>query len=216
MRKSVFGLIMVAAVAVMCTGCAQRTALFNGKDFTGWKLHVDDENVNVDDVWSVRDGVVHCVGKPNGYMRTLASYSNYKLHVEWRWVEVPTNSGVLLHASGADKVWPRCIEAQLKAGSAGDFVLIGHTGITANGKKYQDDEKMYISVAKRHDSTEKAPGEWNSYDICCQGDAIMVYVNGLLQNGGRKATDTEGWICLQSEGSPIEFRNIYIEPLEPE
>ncbi len=43
----------------------------------------------------------------------------------------------------------------------------------------------------------------------------MLYVNGRLQNGGRKATDTEGWICLQSEGSPIEFRNIYIEPLEP-
>ncbi len=216
MRKSVFGLIMLAAMAVMCAGCAQKTMLFNGRNFIGWKLHVDDKSVNVDDVWSVRGGLVHCVGRPNGYMRTLAEYSNYKLHVEWRWPEAPSNSGVLLHASGDDKVWPRCIEAQLKAGSAGDFVLIGHTGITANGKKYQDDEKMYISVAKRHDSTEKAPGEWNSYDICCQGDVIMLYVNGMLQNAGRKATDTEGWICLQSEGSPIEFRNIYIEPLEPE
>ncbi len=215
MSKSVFGLMMLATVAVMCTGCAQRTALFNGKDFTGWKLHVDDKSVNVDDVWSVQNGVVHCVGKPNGYMRTLAEYSNYKLHLEWRWPEKPTNSGVLLHASGEDKVWPRCIEAQLKAGDAGDFVLIRHTGITV-GKKYQDDEKMYISIKKKHGSKENAPGEWNSYDICCQGDVIMLYVNGLLQNGGRKATDTEGWICLQSEGSPIEFRNIYIEPLEPE
>ena len=42
MSKSMFGLMMLATVAVMCTGCAQRTALFNGKDFTGWKLHVDD------------------------------------------------------------------------------------------------------------------------------------------------------------------------------
>ncbi len=215
MRTSVFGLMMVAAVAVMCTGCAQRTMLFNGRDFSGWKLYVHDENVNVHDVWSVRGGLVHCVGRPNGYMRTLAEYSNYKLHVEWRWTEAPSNSGVLLHASGADKVWPRCIEAQLKAGSAGDFVLIGHTGITV-GKKYQDDEKMYVSIPKKHGSNENSPGEWNSYDICCQGDAIMIYVNGLLQNAGRKATDTEGWICLQSEGSPIEFRNIYIEPLEPE
>ncbi|RKY09987.1 MAG: DUF1080 domain-containing protein [Planctomycetota bacterium] len=215
MSKSMFGLMMLAAVAVMCTGCAQRVVLFNGKDFTGWKLHVDDKNVNVDDVWSVADGVVHCAGKPKGYMRTLAEYSNYKLHVEWRWVAEPTNSGVLLHAGGEDKVWPRCIEAQLKAGNAGDFVLIGHTGVTVGGKKYQDDEKMYVVVAKKHDSTEKAPGKWNEYDIHCEGDSILLYVNGLLQNGGRKATDTKGWICLQSEGSPIEFRNIYIEPLKP-
>ena len=215
MSKNVFGLMMLAVVAVMCTGCAQRTALFNGRDFTGWKLYVHDENVNVDDVWSVKDGVVHCVGRPNGYMRTLAEYSNYKLHLEWRWPEVPSNSGVLLHASGEDQVWPRCIEAQLKSGDAGDFVLIRHTGITV-GKMYQDDEKMYISVKKKHGSNENAPGEWNSYDICCQGDSIMIYVNGLLQNAGRKVTDTEGWICLQSEGSPIEFRNIYIEPLEAE
>ena len=215
MRKSVFGLMMSAAVAVMCTGCAQKTVLFNGKDFTGWKLHVDDENVNVDDVWSVKEGVIHCVGKPRGYMRTLAEYSNYRLHVEWRWTAEPTNSGVLLHASGEDKVWPRCIEAQLKAGNAGDFVLIGHTGVTVGGKKYQDDEKMYVVVAKKFESTEKAPGKWNEYDIYCEGDSILVCVNGKIQNAARKATDTKGWICLQSEGSPIEFRNIYIKPWEP-
>ncbi len=214
MKRSMFALVMIVVVGMMCTGCAQKTKLFNGKDLTGWKLHVDAEGVDVNDVWSVKDGVVHCKGKPNGYMRTTAKYSNYKLHVEWRWVEEPSNSGVLLHASGEEQVWPRCIEAQLKAGNAGDFVLIRHTGISVGGTEYQDDEKMYISIKKKYDSNEKEPGKWNSYDIYCKGDTIKVCVNGKLQNAGRNASDTEGWICLQSEGAPIEFRNIYIAGLK--
>jgi hypothetical protein len=207
--------LAAAALAVLAgTGCSKQTRLFNGKDFTGWKLHVDDPSVDVNTVWTVKDGVIHCTGKPNGYIRTLAEYSDYKLHLEWRWPEEPTNSGVLLHASGKDQVWPRCIEAQLKTGNAGDFVLIRHTGITANGEHTQDDSKMYVVLPKKNENTEKAPGEWNSYDIFCKEDTIMLYVNGRLQNAGRKASDTSGWICLQSEGSPIEFRNIYLQPLK--
>jgi len=209
-----FVLPAIAAAMMVCMGCSRQTRLFNGQDFTGWKMHVDDPSVDVNSVWTVKDGVIHCAGKPNGYIRTTAEYSNYKLHLEWRWAEEPTNSGVLLHASGEDQVWPRCIEAQLKSGSAGDFVLIRHTGITANGEPTQDNEKMFISLPKKFESTEKNPGEWNRYDIYCQGDTIMLCVNGRLQNAGRKATDTSGWICLQSEGSPIEFRNIYLEPLK--
>ena len=59
---------------------------------------------------------------------------------------------------------------------------------------------------------ETSPG--NSYDIYCDQDVIRCYVNGVLQNVGTNASDTSGWICLQSEGGPIEFRNIYIEPLD--
>jgi hypothetical protein len=205
------------ALAFLATaGCAsqKRTALWNGKDFAGWKRFLPDENADVDDVWSVRNGVIHCKGKPNGYMRTIDDYSNYKLHLEWRWVEKPTNSGVLLHASGPDKVWPRCIEAQLKSGNAGDFVLIGGTGISVGGKFIQDTSERYIVVPKKEQSSEKAAGQWNVYDIICRGDAITLQVNGVLQSEGTKATDTSGKICLQSEGSPIEFRNIYIEHID--
>ncbi|HPD46806.1 MAG TPA: DUF1080 domain-containing protein [Anaerohalosphaeraceae bacterium] len=209
-----FVLSAVAAAMMFSTGCAKQTRLFNGRDFTGWKMHVDDPSVDVNTVWTVKDGVIHCAGKPNGYIRTTSEYSDYKLHVEWRWPEEPTNSGVLLHASGKDQVWPRCIEAQLKHDSAGDFVLIRHTGITANGEHTQSDEKMFVSLPKKFESTEKEPGQWNSYDIYCKDDTIMLYVNGRLQNSGRKATETSGWICLQSEGSPIEFRNIYLERLK--
>jgi len=214
---------IVVSVAATCmasaflatAGCAsQKKMLWNGKDFSGWKLYVENKDVDVLDVWSVGDGVIHCKGEPDGYMRTEADYSNYKLHLEWRWVDKPTNSGVLLHAGGPEKVWPRCIEAQLKSGNAGDFVLIGGTGIKVAGKFIQDIGEEYVVVPKREESSEKAPGRWNTYDIVCEGDGILCYVNGVLQNEGANATETSGKICLQSEGSPIEFRNIHIESLD--
>ena len=218
MRKITVGLVaaVVLSAVLAAGGCKakKKTSLWNGKDFTGWKLIVADENVDVNKVWSVRNGVIHCKGQPNGYMRTQADYSNYKLHLEWRWVAQPTNSGVLLHASGPDKVWPKCIEAQLKSGNAGDFVLIGGTGISVGGRFIQDVSKQYVIVPKKQESSEKAPGQWNTYDIICRGDTILNYVNGVLQNKGTNATETSGKICLQSEGSPIESRNTYIESLD--
>jgi hypothetical protein len=213
MNKS---MVLLATAVLATSGCASRTHLFNGKDFTGWKLFIPPEkNVDVHSVWSVKDGVIHCKGVPNGYIRTEADHSNYKLHLEWRWAQKPTNSGVLLHASGPDKVWPKCIEAQLKSGNAGDFVLIGGTGVTVDGgRRVQDTSKKYLIAAKKEESSEKAPGQWNSYDIVCKGGKICLTVNGVLQNKGTDASETSGKICLQSEGSPIEFRNIYIESLD--
>ena len=210
--------VLFAAALVWTTlaagGCTvqQKAALWNGKDFAGWKLFVPKEDVDVRDVWSIRDGVIHCKGKPHGYMRTEADYSEYKLHVEWRWAEKPTNSGVLLHMSGPDKVWPKCIEAQLMHQKAGDFWLIGRTAVTVDGKRIESPGRP-TNVPKKQPSSEKPPGQWNNYDIICQGDTITLYVNDVLQNEGTKASETSGRICLQSEGSPIEFRNIYIEHL---
>lgn len=216
------GLVMVVSL-LLPAGCQKKSepapakekvVFFNGKDFSGWKLFVEGEDVDAADIFTVKDGVVNCKGKPNGYMRTEAEYKNYNLHLEWRWVDEPANSGVLLHSSGKDQVWPRTIECQLKAGSAGDFVLINGTGVTVDGEDKQNTEKQYVVVEKKNPSNEKEAGQWNTYDIECRGDTIRCTVNGLLQNEGTNATDTSGWICLQSEGSEIEFRNIYIEPLE--
>ena len=78
----------------------------------------------------------------------------------------------------------------------------------------QDVTKQFVSVKKQKASSESAAGKWNAYDIVCQGGTIKLLVNGVLQNEATDATDTSGWICLQSEGSPIEFRNIYLEPLK--
>ena len=190
----------------------EKMVLFNGKDFTGWVKFVPGRKVDVDKIWTVRDGVIHCLGKPAGYIRTAEAYANYKFHVEWRWADKPTNSGVLLHKAGPDRVWPKCIEAQLMHKNAGDFWLLSHSTLKVNGK--QIGPKAYANVKKKHPSNEKKPGEWNTYDIVCDGGAVRLTINGLLQNEGTDATPSSGPICLQSEGSPIEFRNVYLEPLD--
>jgi hypothetical protein len=197
-----------------CGGGSEKVALWNGEDFSGWKLFIPDEDVDVQEVWSVRDGVIHCTGQPNGYMRTTREYADYHLHLEWRWPEKPTNSGVLLHVALPDQVWPRCIESQLMSGQAGDFWILSHAGITANGQRYEDPDNKYINVKKRHESSEKPPGQWNVYDIYCKGDSVRSVVNGVEQNSGTEATPARGYIALQSEGSPIEFRRITIESLK--
>jgi len=211
------GLVLLTAF----TGCRElfgplaadeKIMLWNGKDFTGWKLFVPDKDVDVNDIWSVKNGVIYCTGKHNGYMRTEAKYGNYYLHLEWRWPDTPANSGVLLNASGPDKVWPRSIECQLQAGNAGDLVLIGGTGITIDGQNKQNSERPFVIIPKKEQSSEKPAGRWNTYDIYCEQDKISCYVNGVLQNEGTAVTDTSGWICLQSEGGPVEFRKIYLIP----
>lgn len=218
------GLWMIVGVALVgLTGCGRmmksgadgkKVMLWNGQDFTGWQRVLADATVDVDDVWWVRDGVIYCKGQPNGYLRTEERYSNYHLHLEWRWPETPTNSGVLLHMNGPDKVWSECIECQLKAGNAGDFVLMNGTGLTVDGADRKDVTKQFVLIAKKAATSEKPAGQWNSYDIHCKGDSIVCYVNGVLQNEGTKASPATGFIGLQSEGSPIEFRNIYIVPTE--
>ena len=190
---------------------AGKVMLWNGESFAGWERVLTDPSVNVDDVWQIRDGVLCCSGKPNGYIRTKDRYHDYHLHLEWRWSATPANSGVLLHMTGPDKVWPPCIECQLKSGNAGDIVLMNGTGISVNGVSQKNPAKQFVVIEKKMAGTEVPAGQWNSYDIYCQGGSVRCLVNGVLQNEGADASVTSGWIGLQSEGGPIEFRNIYLE-----
>ncbi|UCH63997.1 MAG: DUF1080 domain-containing protein [Fidelibacterota bacterium] len=199
------GAVLVLLLAIGCTPAGEQTLLFNGQDLSGWVFVLRDKDVDPMTVWSVRDGVIHCTGEPFGYMRTEADYADYKLHVEWRWPDEAGNSGVFLHMSLPDTVWPRSIECQLMSGNAGDFV-------TFQGVRFKELVEDRV-LKKKTESSEKAPGQWNSYDITCHGDTIRVSVNGVLQNEATETTISSGKICLQSEGKPIEFRNIYVEPL---
>ena len=218
MKRKILLSIICCLTLLIITGCGgpKKVKLFNGENLDGWKTYTKDTNVNPADVWSVTDGVIHCKGQPNSYLRTIEEFTNYKLHVEWRWADKPTNSGVLLHTNGDDKLWPLSVEAQLMHGNAGDFVTIQNgSAITINGQRYQPtDGKFHKIIAKQKPSSEHRVGQWNSYDIVCADDTIVLTVNGVLQNTATESALTSGAICLQSEGSPIEFRNVYIEPMK--
>jgi len=79
--------IVLSGYAVLEAGSAEpvvpreKIALWNGRDFTGWKLVATKPHYDVAKTWSVKDGVIRCAGTPAGYMRTEADYADYLFHV---------------------------------------------------------------------------------------------------------------------------------------
>ncbi len=211
MRLSLFFCLLMVFSA--CSN--KKEMLFNGKNLEGWTIYVEDESVNPNEYFYVNEGMIETVGTPIGYARTNKEFENYKLHVEWRYPEEPTNSGVFVHVKGEDMIWISHYQGQLKHENAGDFIVHGvNNSATIDGKKYTSTEEDKPLIAKRHDSNEKPAGEWNTYEIICKGDTIELYVNGLLQNVATDCSVTKGKIGLQAEGSKIQFRNLWVEYLD--
>lgn len=188
----------------------KETALFNGKDLSGWEYVSRDKESKLENVWSVQDGILVCQGKPVGYIRTKEKFTNYHLVVEWRWPEGkrPGNSGVLVRMVGEDKVWPKSIEAQLQNGNAGDFWNIG------NFQMKTAPDRTKGRNTKKLKGNEKPLGEWNRYDILCDGGHVVLKVNGEVLNEATDCAEIAGHICLQSEGAEIHFRTVKLVPLK--
>jgi len=181
----------------------ERIELFNGRDLTGWVLIAGNEP---EKTFTAEGGVVKCSGRPPGYMRTEKAYKNYRFIMEWRFIK-PGNSGVLVHMSGKDGVWPRSLECQGQYQAQGDFWVIG-------GFKFKEHEGVQgRRVGKKGDHNEKPVGEWNTYEIVCEADTVLPHVNGKLMNEAHECSDTSGRICIQSEGGQWEARKIHLEPL---
>jgi hypothetical protein len=190
----------------------ESTELFNSRDLDGWTYHLDQPDVAMEDVWSVKDGKLVCKGRPVGYLITKKNdYENYVLTLEWRWPEKGGNNGALVHVTepGALGVWPKCLEVQLASGEAGDFWVIGTT-IDVEKPEGRVEGRRHKNLS---DGDEKPPGQWNKMEITCRGDEVIVKVNGKLVNHATSVSQTKGAIALQSEGTPIEFREIKLKTL---
>ncbi|HMM01433.1 MULTISPECIES: DUF1080 domain-containing protein [unclassified Dysgonomonas] len=186
--------------------------LFNGTDLSNWNFVLDKNNVPAEKVFYVEDGLIHIAGEPLGYMYTKQKYGNYHLHAEWRWPQgIESNSGIFLLIERPETPFPNGIECQLKAGSAGDFVLLNGSDL-AEYKNPESGRPKFPVIAKTKASTEKVAGEWNCADVYCHYGVISVYINGVFQNKGTNKIK-EGYIGLQSEGKDVEFRNVTLTPL---
>lgn len=169
--------------------------LFDGESLKGWKT-VGAEK----DTWTAGGGKLACSGKPNGYIRTEMAYADYALEAEYRFVEKGGSTGLLLHVREPDKVWPSSIEVQLDHKLLGNFIRIGDVSYEAG---------------PRSEDREKPAGQWNHFRATCRGDVIEFEANGKKVSEGRKCSPTKGTIGFQSEGVPLEIRNIWLVPLKP-
>ncbi len=218
MSRTIVVLVLVLLLALVLSfqiakvaDAGDWTPLFNGKDLSGWTYHLSEDNAKVDDVWTVKDGVLKCAGKPRGYIRTEKDYENYVLKLQWRFdpEKGPGNSGVLLRVVGEDKVWPKSIEAQLKSLNAGDIWNIDKVRMTVDPERTEGRRTI-----KLHETNEKPLGEWNEYEITVDHGTVTLKVNGLVQNVATECEEVAGKIALQSEGAAIDFRNIELKPLD--
>ena len=215
MKKMIssLALIMIVSALFLTPIKAQTIDLFNGTNLDGWGFVLKDNSKKPNEVFKVQDSVIHITGSPFGYMYTIKKYKNYRLYVEWRWPQEATNSGIFLHVQDDGQVWPNAIECQLKAGLAGDFVLLGGSDLAEFKTKPGEDRPAFPIVPKKNTSSEKRAGEWNNAVIICEKGTITVFINGVLQNIGTKSQHSSGHIALQSEGKDIQFRNVRLTPL---
>lgn len=187
--------------------------LFNGKDLTGWV------NVNLDeDTFSVRDGVIYCTGKPTGVMRTDRHYENFIIELEWRHLKPKGNAGLFLWSDAkpvSHPLFTRSIEVQILDGrETKDYTSHGDV-FPIHGAKMTPDRPHPAGGMRclPSEKRSKPSPEWNHYRVTCNDGVLKLAVNGKVVSGGSKITPRKGYICLESEGSPIEFRNIRIKEL---
>ena len=193
--------------------------MFNGKDLSGWV------NANcAPETWSIKDGVVSCTGTPTGAMRTEKQYENFILECEWRHLTSGGNSGVFIWGSpiSAPGVpFLRGIEVQvLDHGymkhadpkkprwftTHGDVFPIHGATMEPHGE--HSGQRSFPSEER-----SKPSPEWNHYRITGNNGTLTLAVNGKVVSGGDKCFWRKGYLALESEGAPVEFRNVRIKEL---
>jgi len=187
--------------------------LFNGRDLDGWVA------VNTAaSTWKVSEGMLICSGKPIGELRTTKMYQNYVLELEWRHMKPRGNAGVFVWAddiTARGVPFHRGIEVQVLENAYGNtrshtthgdiFPIHGATMTPINGHGG--------SRAFPTENRSKPSPEWNHYRIECRDGDISLAVNGKVVTRGTDCSPRKGYICLESEGGIVHYRNVKIKEL---
>ena len=165
------------------------TALFNGKDLSGWKV-----TPKLAEHWKVEDGVLVYDGK-GGSLVTEKEFADFILYVDWK-IQKGGDSGIFPRGAPQVQIWD--IDRNPE-GSGGLW----------NNKQHPS--KPLVPA-------DNPVGQWNTFKIQMTGENVTVHLNDKLVVDntpldtlrGRKT----GPIVLQHHGNPLWFRNIYIKELK--
>lgn len=235
-------LVCAVSCATADEAAPLRKAFVDG-DGQGWVTLGEKDLVNVncaDDTWSFKGNEIHCTGLPIGVIRTVKPYKNVEIVVEWRHLKPAGNSGLFVWASeeslakmAAEKDQPKGmrlphgIEAQIldhayrtqyeeRTGNKGPHSFHTHGDVFPTGPtKMTPLPPASPNGVRGFPRKELAKGspEWNHYYLRAINGEVRLWVNGEEVSGGTGCTPAEGYLCLESEGSPIEFRNLRVREL---
>ena len=195
--------------------------LFNGKNFSGW-VPVN----TAPSTWLIKDNMLICSGKPIGELRTERMYQNFIMEVEWRHMKPKGNAGIFVWAddiTARGQPFHRGIEVQVLENSYGNtkgytthgdiFPIHGATMTPVNGRGG--------SRAFPVENRSRPSPDWNHYRIVCNDGNISLAVNGKVVTKGKNSNPRKGYICIESEGGVVHYRNMIIKelpntPVKPE
>lgn len=204
----------------------------------GWRALQKADFVTVNsnpDTWAFDDAKaeIACTGKPVSVIRTEKSFTNFELSVEWVHDKPAGNSGIFvwtskscldeLKAPGLPKegIEVQILDLEFKSAYEkssgkksdwftchGDVFPVGKGKLSPFPPLSPDGVRSFPSA-----ETTKPSGQWNHYYIRAINGEIRLWVNGTEVSGGNNASPDNGHLCLESEGSPIRFRNLKIREL---
>ncbi len=212
--KSLLILPLLAAAALLTTTAslhAEKTSLFNGKDFDGWEGDTEK-------TWRIQDGAL-TAGRleenapRNEFLATRKDYHNFDLTLKFKIVgtEGFVNSGVQFRSARIDNPSYEMSGYQADIGDPSWW-----------GSLY--DESRRNKVLAPSDMTKVAPvlkkGDWNEYRVRCEGPHIQLWINGVKTvdyvEPDEKIAAQGGKIAVQIHGggkTVVQFKDIEIEEL---
>lgn len=187
--------------------------LFNGKDLTGWV------NVNCGpETFRVQDQMIVCNGIPTGVMRTEKMYENFELELEYKHTVAGGNAGLFVWSDPVTSrgvPFTRSIEIQILDGQNSDTYTSHGDVFSIHGATMVPLRPHPRGWARCLPSERRAKpaGEWNHYHLRCVNGEIELAVNGKVVSGAKQCRPRKGYICLESEGGVVHYRNLRIAEL---
>jgi len=184
-------------------------------------------DVNTTDMtWSRDEDKLVCKGLPIGVVRSEKMYQNFIMHVEWRHMEKGGNSGIFVWCDAQPEEHnrlPSGVEVQMleldwvnqhKRNGETPPIAYVHGELFGAGKVTTVPDNPRGVRSKSIENRCLGVGEWNKYTVVCVDGTMKLSVNGQFVNGIREASKRKGYLCLESEGAQIEFRNLQVIELD--
>lgn len=180
-----------------------------------------------EETWKLKNNELICSGHPIGVMRSEKQYENFIMHVEWKHMEAGGNSGVFVWSAAnpdTNTRLPDGVEVQMleldwvnlnKRNGETPPIAYVHGELFGVGGVKTNPDNPRGERSKSIENLCKGKGEWNTYEVVCVDGTIKLSVNGKFVNGISQSTQKKGYLCLESEGAEIHFRNFKIIELPP-